>query len=127
MSTKIDCIIYLKSKLESEFTKLATGETPNLPAAQKVQSIALTAENISDGYFAKIEPFFEPVSPKFILVLNEGIISGSSSVADFDEYVALLVSALTAVLASRDSQSSRETLPRQRNFWMQRREQKKSA
>jgi hypothetical protein len=40
MSTKIDCVIYLKSKLESEFTKLTTGETPNLPAAQKVQSIA---------------------------------------------------------------------------------------
>jgi len=85
----------------------------------KKSRASLTAENISDGYFAKIEPFFEPVSPKFILmvkVLNEGIISGSSSVADFDEYVALLVSALTAVLASQDSQSSRETLPRGTEF-----------
>jgi hypothetical protein len=51
-----------------------------------------------------------------VKVLNEGIISGSSSVADFDEYVALLVSALTAVLASQDSQSSRETLPRGTEF-----------
>jgi len=97
MSTKIDCVIYLKSKLESEFTKLTTGETPNLPAAQKVQLIVLTADNVSDGYFAKIEPFFEPVSPKFMLmvkVLNESIINGNSSAADFDEYVALLVTAL---------------------------------
>jgi len=87
----------LKSKLNSEFTKLTTGETPNLPAAQKVQRIVLTAENVSDGYFAKIEPFFEPVSPKFLLmvkVLNEGIISGVTSATDFDEYVSLLVTAL---------------------------------
>ena len=97
MSTKIDCVIYLKSKLENEFKKLSTGETPNIPAAQRIQRLVLTAENISDGYFAKIEPFFEPVSAKFLLmvkVLNEGIISGSSSAADFDEYVALLVTAL---------------------------------
>jgi hypothetical protein len=70
MSTKIDCVIYLKSKLESEFTKLWTGKTPNIPAAQKIQRLVLTAENISDGYFAKIEPFYEPVSPKFMLMVN---------------------------------------------------------
>src|SRR6267142_68239 len=29
MSTKIDCVIYLKSKLESEFTKLSIGKTPD--------------------------------------------------------------------------------------------------
>jgi len=52
MSTKIDCVIYLKSKLESEFTKLATGKTPDIPAAQKIQSLVLTAEDISTGYWA---------------------------------------------------------------------------
>jgi hypothetical protein len=70
MSTKIDCIIYLKSKLEKEFAKL---------------------------HFAKIEPFFEPLSPKFFLMVkvqNESIISGNSSATNFDEYVALLVTAL---------------------------------
>ncbi len=97
MSTKIDCVIYLKSKLENEFTKLSTGKTPNIPAAQKIQRLVLTAEDISDGYFAKIERFYEPVSPKFMLmvkVLNEGIISGVSSATDFDEYVGLQVTAL---------------------------------
>jgi hypothetical protein len=45
MSTKIDCVIYLKSKLESEFTKLSTGKTPNILAAQEIQRLVLTAEN----------------------------------------------------------------------------------
>ncbi len=60
MSTKIDCVIYLKSKLENEFTKLSTGETPDIPAAQRIRRLLLTADNISEGYFAKMEPFFEP-------------------------------------------------------------------
>ena len=66
-------------------------------SSTKDSTPVLSAENVSDGYFAKIEPFYEPVSPKFMLmvkVLNESIISGSSSAADFDEYVALLVTAL---------------------------------
>ncbi|MGZ4965251.1 MAG: hypothetical protein ACXWC8_22065 [Limisphaerales bacterium] len=66
MSTKIDCVIYLKSKLENEFTKLSTG-APDIPAAQRIQRIVLTAENVSDGYFAKLEPFFEPVSANSFL------------------------------------------------------------
>jgi hypothetical protein len=45
MSAKIDCVIYLKSKLESEFTKLSTGKTPNILAAQEIQRLVLTAEN----------------------------------------------------------------------------------
>ena len=98
MSTKIDCIIYLKSKLEKEFAKLTTSEAPDLPAtAQKLRRILLTADNVSDGYFAKIEPFFEPLSPKFFLMVkvqNESIISGNSSATNFDEYVARLVTAL---------------------------------
>jgi hypothetical protein len=97
MSTKIDCVTYLKSTLTTAFTKPTVGPSPNIPAAQRIQRLVLSAESISDGYFAKIEPFFEPVSPKFMLmvkVLNEAIISGSSSAANFDEYIALLVTAL---------------------------------
>jgi hypothetical protein len=97
MSTKIDCVTYLKSTLTTAFTKPTVGPSPNIPAAQRIQHLVLSAESISDGYFAKIEPFFEPVSPKFMLmvkVLNEAIISGSSSAANFDEYMALLVTAL---------------------------------
>jgi hypothetical protein len=99
MSTKIDCLVYLKSKLANEFTKLTTGESPNLPAAQNVQRLVTTAHGIDDGYFAIIEPLFVPASSKFLLlvrVLNEGIINGTSSPANFDEYVALLVTALQA-------------------------------
>ena len=82
MSAKIDCVVYLKSKLHNEFTKLTTGDAPNLPAAQRVQRLIVIAENISDGFFRFIEPLFDPVSSKFLLlvkVLNEAIISGTSS------------------------------------------------
>jgi hypothetical protein len=34
MSTKIDRLVYLKSKLANEFTKLTNGDSPNLNAAQ---------------------------------------------------------------------------------------------
>jgi hypothetical protein len=97
MSTKIDCLVYLKSKLTHEFTKLTTGDIPNLPAAQNIQRIVGTAENIGDGYFAIIEPLFDPVTPKFMLLvrnLNDSIINGTATAANFDEYVKLLVTAL---------------------------------
>jgi hypothetical protein len=95
--SKIDCLVYLKSKLENEFTKLTTGDTPNLPAAQNVQRLVTTAHGIDDGFFAIIAPLYEPISPKFMLlvkVLNEGIVNGTASAASFDEYVRLLVIAL---------------------------------
>jgi hypothetical protein len=95
--SKIDCLVYLKSTLENQFTKLTTGESPNLPAAQNVQRLIGTAENISDGFFAQISPFYEPITPKMMLlvkVLNEGIINGTASAANFDEYVKSLVTAL---------------------------------
>src|SRR5260370_38580869 len=93
MSTKIDCVTYIKSTLTPAFTKPTVGPSPNIPAAQSIQRLVLSAESISDGYFAKIEPFFEPVSPKFMLmvkVLNEAIISGRSSSANLDEYMVWL-------------------------------------
>jgi hypothetical protein len=99
MSTKIDCLVYLKSKLANEFTKLTTGDTPNLPAAQTIQRLVTTAHGIDDGYFAIIASFYEPITPKFMLTvqtLNEAVISGGSNPTNFDEYVALLVAALQA-------------------------------
>jgi hypothetical protein len=59
----------------------------------------MTAESISDGYFAIIEPLFEPITSKFMLTvrtLNESVISGASPVANFDDYIAALVTALRA-------------------------------
>jgi hypothetical protein len=97
LMSKIDCLVYLKSKLANEFTKLTTGNTTNLPAAQSVQRLVTTAHGIDDGFFAIIEPLYDPVTPKFLLlvkVLNEGIINGTASAANFDEYVKLLVTEL---------------------------------
>ena len=98
-STKIDCLVYLKSKLNNEFAKLSTGETLNLLAAQNIQRLAGTAEDISDGYLTIIEPLFDPVTPKFMLFvrnLNDSIINGTVSPTNFDEYVALLAASLRA-------------------------------
>lgn len=94
MSDKIDCLVYLKSKLQSELNKLSAGD-----AAQNIQCLLGTANNISDGFFAKIAPFYEPITPKFMLTvqtLNESIVSGSSSLNHFDDYVASLAAALQA-------------------------------
>jgi hypothetical protein len=97
MSTKIDCLTYLKSKLANEFTKLTTGDTPNLSAAQNVQRLVTTAHDISDGFFAQIESFYDPITPKMMLMvqaLNESVISGGATPSNFGEYVASLVTAL---------------------------------
>jgi hypothetical protein len=97
LMSKIDCLSYLKSTLENQFTKLTTGDTPNLPAAQNVQRLVTTAHGIDDGFFAHIEPFYDPVTPKFMLLvsnLNYSIINGTATAANFDEYVKLLAAAL---------------------------------
>jgi hypothetical protein len=99
MSTKIDCVLYLKSMLANAHIRLASGPATDLPAAQRVQRLVMTAESISDGYFAIIEPLFEPITSKFMLTvrtLNESVISGASPVANFDDYIAALVTALRA-------------------------------
>lgn len=99
MSTKIDCAIYLKSILAKAFAKLTSGATPDLLAAQRIQRLVSTGEGISDGYFAQIEPFYEPITPKFMLTVqtvNESVISGGSSVAHFDDYIASIATALQA-------------------------------
>jgi hypothetical protein len=96
MSAKIDCLVYLKEKLSNEFTKLITGENPDLQAAQNIQRLVTTAENISDGFFAQIEPCLPSQWIHTVQTLNKSIISGESSAANFDEYVVLLVKALQA-------------------------------
>jgi hypothetical protein len=99
MSAKIECAHYLTSILANAFTTLTSGPIPDLLAAQRIQRLVSTAEGISDGYFAQIEPFYEPITPKFILTVqtvNDSVISGGSSVAHFDDYIATLVAALQA-------------------------------
>ena len=48
MSTKIDCVIYLKSKLENEFMKAFTATLRKHPGHKIIERLALTAEEISD-------------------------------------------------------------------------------
>jgi hypothetical protein len=84
MSAKIECAHYLTSILANAFTTLTSGPIPDLLAAQRIQRLVSTAEGISDGYFAQIEPFYEPITPKFMLTVqtvNDSVISGGSSVA----------------------------------------------
>lgn len=60
--------------------------------------VVATAENISNGYWARIEPLYEPFAPKLQLAvrdLNKAIIAGEQ-VPDFDSYISRLVSDLAA-------------------------------
>jgi hypothetical protein len=98
MSNKIDCIFSLKSQLNYRFTELVASGT-NLPAAQKLQSLIGTADNIDDGFYAEIKPFYEPLTAAFlssVQTLNDAIVAGSSTPADFNEYIKLLAAALLA-------------------------------
>jgi hypothetical protein len=56
MSTKIDFIVYVKGKLNHEFAKLTTAN--DVQGAQNVQRFLGVPDQIHNGYFARIEPFF---------------------------------------------------------------------
>jgi hypothetical protein len=64
MSTKIDFVTYLRATLVSAPTKLKSAQPPDLNTAIKLDRIARTAENISSGYWAKVELLYEPFAPK---------------------------------------------------------------
>ena len=98
MSNKIDCLTYLKSTLSSDSSKLLSAQPPDTATAGRLDQIVRTAENISDGYWARIEPLYDPFAPKLQLAvrdLNKAIIAGQR-VPDFDTYVSALVSNLAA-------------------------------
>jgi len=81
MSTKIDFITYLKSTLTAASSKLQSALSPDIETAGRLDQIVRTAENISSGYWAKIEPLYEPFAPKLQLAvrhLNNDIIAGQS-------------------------------------------------
>jgi hypothetical protein len=93
MSSKLDCLFTLKQLLNDRFTKLAVS---NAPAAQTFQSLVLTADNIDDGYYSIIKPFYEPVTATFqskVQALNDSIVGGTTP-ANFTEYIKLLVASL---------------------------------
>jgi hypothetical protein len=96
MSTKIDFATYLTSTLTAASTKLKSQSPPNNAKASRLDTIVRSAENISVGYWAKIEPLYEPFSPKLQLAvrdLNTAIIAGQN-VQNFDAYISTLVANL---------------------------------
>ena len=98
MSTKIDFISYAKSMLVKASNKLKSQTPPDNATAGRLDTIARTAENISTGYWAKIEPLYEPFSPKLqraVRDLNAAIVAGQS-VQTFDAYISTLVENLAA-------------------------------
>lgn len=98
MSTKIDFITYLKATLVSASSKLKSAQPADLATARRLDEIVRSAENISSGYWAKIEPLYEPFAPRLqlaVMHLNADIIAGQAAVPDFDSYIARLVSELS--------------------------------
>ena len=96
MSNKLDFITYLTSTLNAASTKLKSRTPPENATAGQLDTIVRTAENISDGYWTRIEPLYEPFAPKLQLAvrnLNKAIITGQS-VPNFDAYIAALVANL---------------------------------
>lgn len=97
MSNKLDFITYLRSTLTAASTKALSAPSPDAETAGGLDRIVGTAEDISSGYWAKIEPLYEPFAPKLqlaVMHLNEDIIAGQKVVLNFDSYIALLVSEL---------------------------------
>jgi hypothetical protein len=98
MSTKIDFITYLKATLVSASSKLKSAQPAYLATARRLDEIVRSAENISSGYWAKIEPLYDPLAPKLqlaVMHLNADIIAGQVILHDFDSYISHLVSELS--------------------------------
>jgi hypothetical protein len=68
LSSKIDFIVYVKGKLNLALTTLIAAN--DVPAAQNVQRFLGTPDHIHDGYFARIEKSFEPITPNLMLAVQ---------------------------------------------------------
>jgi hypothetical protein len=89
---------YITSTLTAASNKLKSQTPPDNATAGRLDTIVRTAENISDGYWARIEPLYEPFSPKLqraVRDLNVSVIAGQS-VQNFDAYIENLVANLAA-------------------------------
>ncbi|MGY3079697.1 hypothetical protein ACVWZZ_006105 [Bradyrhizobium sp. LM6.10] len=97
MSAKIDFIKFLTGTLTAASTRLLAANPTNTATAGRLDQIVRTAEDISSGYWAKIEPLYEPFAPKLQLAvrhINSDILAGQKAAADFESYVTLLISEL---------------------------------
>jgi hypothetical protein len=95
---KADCHFTLQQLLFARFNTLVASGT-DLAAATTFHNLALTANNLDDASYAKIKPFYEPLTPAFLLktqALNDSIASGDAVPANFYEYTKLLTASLLA-------------------------------
>ena len=71
--------------------------TTNLPAARTLQRITATAVGLLEGHYAKLAPFYEPLTPRFMSAVgavNSAIVNGTADASTFNDYVGLLVAEL---------------------------------
>jgi hypothetical protein len=97
MSSKIDFTVYIKGTLNRQLATLLAAD--DVQGAQNVQRFLRTSDHIHDGYFGSIAPAFEPIPPKLMLAvqtLNNAIVTGTSSPANFNEYALAVLAALQA-------------------------------
>ncbi|WP_439366034.1 hypothetical protein ACNJYD_08930 [Bradyrhizobium sp. DASA03005] len=95
--SKLDFITYLKSTLTAASAKLLAGNPTDRATAGRLDQIVRTAENISDGYWARIAQLYDPFAPKLqlaVMHLNADIIADQKIARDFDSYIELLVAEL---------------------------------
>jgi len=91
MSERHALLTFLKSKLNHE---LLTSPIPS----PVIHQLVSTADNISDEHFNQLAPFL-PHSSKLMLAvqaLNNAIVGGMSSPANFYDYLGLLTASLQA-------------------------------
>jgi hypothetical protein len=91
MSERIDLLNFLKAKLNNE---LLTSPAPS----PVIHQLVSTADSIPDQYFNQLTPLL-PHAPKLMLAvraLNNAIVAGMSSPANFCAYLGLLAASLQA-------------------------------
>ena len=99
MSSKLDCLHTLQQLLFHRFNT-TVGSGTDLATTQTFYNLAMTASNdsFSDGLYAQIKPFFEPLLTWTFLFkvkeLNDSVENGRVTPANFAAYAMLLHSAL---------------------------------
>jgi hypothetical protein len=90
-----DCFNSLKTLLAYTETNLTT----NLPASRSLDRILGTATELLSGHYAKLAPFYEPLTPAFMAAVgsvNRAIVNGDSSADTFNDYVGLILAELNS-------------------------------
>ena len=90
-----NCFNDLRALLSNAEAKLTT----NLPAARRLQRILATADELLSGHYAKLAPFYDPLTPRFMSAVdavNSAIVNGRASATTFNDYVALILTELNS-------------------------------